>query len=389
MKPTTLKTIALLGAACGLLAGPASAATVAYIVRAVTPGTFAHPAATVEDMYRPERHARTAAEPESAPAVEALVGLPVAGLSVDRKRARLGGGPIGPLKAAENRDEATALIGNLRRCGEWHGKAQHQQSQYPSHASPFKGGPAQDAAGEVVQTGTPREVCAAPASAFVAELVGTFTLVFVGAGAIILDAHTKGGVALLGIAVAHGLALGVAVTITAPTSGGHLNPAVTAAMLATRRIAAGKAGGYIVSQLVGAAVAGAQPGREAPGTWAFRKPISVPALTAPAFVEIRLDGDVVREAAMRARAKTFAIPTVAANEVLYHSRARRPLQDVLTCIRHGVTLATAGRKIRGNDEHDLRAPHAFGKLFHDDAASVARTLDVAARCTFSRVSVPA
>jgi alpha-2-macroglobulin len=36
-------------------------ATVAYIVRAVTPGTFVHPAATVEDMYRPDRHARTAA----------------------------------------------------------------------------------------------------------------------------------------------------------------------------------------------------------------------------------------------------------------------------------------------------------------------------------------
>ncbi|MEO1695093.1 MAG: hypothetical protein AAFR55_07635, partial [Pseudomonadota bacterium] len=33
----------------------------AYIVRAVTPGIFAHPAATVEDMYQPERHARTAA----------------------------------------------------------------------------------------------------------------------------------------------------------------------------------------------------------------------------------------------------------------------------------------------------------------------------------------
>ncbi|MBU1173943.1 MAG: alpha-2-macroglobulin family protein, partial [Alphaproteobacteria bacterium] len=35
-------------------------ATVAYIVRAVTPGSFVHPAATVEDMYRPERHGRTA-----------------------------------------------------------------------------------------------------------------------------------------------------------------------------------------------------------------------------------------------------------------------------------------------------------------------------------------
>ena len=40
---------------------PALKATVAYIVRAVTPGKYVHPAATVEDMYRPERYARTAA----------------------------------------------------------------------------------------------------------------------------------------------------------------------------------------------------------------------------------------------------------------------------------------------------------------------------------------
>ena len=39
---------------------PASSATVAYLVRAVTPGAFVHPAATVEDMYRPDRFARTA-----------------------------------------------------------------------------------------------------------------------------------------------------------------------------------------------------------------------------------------------------------------------------------------------------------------------------------------
>ena len=46
--------------ACEAAEGP-STATVAYIVRAVTPGTFVHPAATIEDMYRPERYARTAA----------------------------------------------------------------------------------------------------------------------------------------------------------------------------------------------------------------------------------------------------------------------------------------------------------------------------------------
>ena len=93
--------------------------------------------------------------------------------------------------------------------------------------------------------------------------------------------------------------------------------------------------------------------------------------------------DIAREARVRARAKAAGIQLVAATEVLYHTRARRPLQDVLTCIRHGVTLATAGSRIRGNDEHDLRAPHAFGRLYADDAAAIARTLDVAARCSFS------
>ncbi len=47
------------GAADATPKGPVSTASVAYIVRAVTPGSFVHPAATVEDMYRPERHART------------------------------------------------------------------------------------------------------------------------------------------------------------------------------------------------------------------------------------------------------------------------------------------------------------------------------------------
>jgi error-prone DNA polymerase len=92
--------------------------------------------------------------------------------------------------------------------------------------------------------------------------------------------------------------------------------------------------------------------------------------------------DMPREARLRARAKAAQLPLVAATEVLYHARGRRPLQDVLTCIRHGVTLATAGRLIKPNDEHDLRAPYTFARLYADDRAAVARTLDIAARCTF-------
>jgi len=97
----------------------------------------------------------------------------------------------------------------------------------------------------------------------------------------------------------------------------------------------------------------------------------------------RRDDEPAIEARVRARAQELGVPIVAGNEVLYHSRARRPLQDVLTCIRHGVTLATAGRRIRGNDEHDLKAPHAFAKLWADDPAAVERTRELAARCTFS------
>ena len=92
--------------------------------------------------------------------------------------------------------------------------------------------------------------------------------------------------------------------------------------------------------------------------------------------------DVARERRLCARAAAAGLPIVAATEVLYHTRARRPLQDVRTCIRHGVTLATAGRRIRGNDEHDLCAPHRFARLFADDPGAVARTLEVAARCRF-------
>ena len=81
-----------------------------------------------------------------------------------------------------------------------------------------------------------------------------------------------------------------------------------------------------------------------------------------------------QEARLRQRAATLAIPLVAAHEVLYHTRARRPLQDVLTALRHGVTLSDAGRLLKPNDEHALKSPHAFARLFADDPAAVARTL---------------
>jgi error-prone DNA polymerase len=96
----------------------------------------------------------------------------------------------------------------------------------------------------------------------------------------------------------------------------------------------------------------------------------------------RRDVEVREERRLRARAARYGLPVVAAVEVLYHTTERRDLQDVLTCIRHGTTLPTAGRLLKPNAEHALLPPIAFSSLFSDDPAAVARTEEVARRCSF-------
>ena len=88
----------------------------------------------------------------------------------------------------------------------------------------------------------------------VAEFIGTFALVFVGSGILLLARVTGQPISLLEIAMAHGLIFAVMVTATMRISG-HLNPAVTIGFLATRRIAPLMAGVYIAAQLLGAIVA--------------------------------------------------------------------------------------------------------------------------------------
>ena len=86
-----------------------------------------------------------------------------------------------------------------------------------------------------------------------AEFVGTFTLIFVGAGSIIA---THGG-NLTVIALAHGLAIGVMASAVGHISGGHFNPAITLGFLITRRIAPSLAVVYWSVQFAGAAAAAA------------------------------------------------------------------------------------------------------------------------------------
>jgi aquaporin Z len=88
-----------------------------------------------------------------------------------------------------------------------------------------------------------------------AEGLGTFGLVFFGAGAVATQSMPGGGSGILGIALAHGLVLAVLVTALMGISGGHLNPAITLGLVVARRTDARTAAAYIVAQLLGAVLA--------------------------------------------------------------------------------------------------------------------------------------
>ncbi len=90
--------------------------------------------------------------------------------------------------------------------------------------------------------------------AAVAEFVATFALVFVGAGAVILNAN--GQLDLTGVALAHGLVLAIMVSITVHISGGMVNPAVAISLWVTGKVSSPRAGALILAQLAGA-IAGA------------------------------------------------------------------------------------------------------------------------------------
>ena len=92
--------------------------------------------------------------------------------------------------------------------------------------------------------------------ASLAELIGTFGFCFVGAGSIIIDAHTGGSLGLPGIALAHGLALFAVVSATLNVSGGQINPAITVGLVLNGKESPQQGVANIVGQLIGAAAAG-------------------------------------------------------------------------------------------------------------------------------------
>ena len=88
-----------------------------------------------------------------------------------------------------------------------------------------------------------------------AELLGTFALVFIGAGSVASKYFPEAGYGIFGVAVAHGLVLAVMVTALLGISGGHLNPAVTLGLVAVRRTDLRTGLAYIVAQLLGGVLA--------------------------------------------------------------------------------------------------------------------------------------
>src|ERR1700716_1506127 len=89
-----------------------------------------------------------------------------------------------------------------------------------------------------------------------AEFIGTFALIFIGAGAGAVVGRGVGLPGIVAIAFAHGLTVVAFAFAYGSVSGGHFNPAVTVGVLAAGAMRAGDAAGYIVSQLIGG-IAGA------------------------------------------------------------------------------------------------------------------------------------
>ena len=93
--------------------------------------------------------------------------------------------------------------------------------------------------------------------------------------------------------------------------------------------------------------------------------------------------DIARISALDAMARAHGLGLLATNDVLYHEAARRPLQDVMTAIRHRTTVARAGHLLHPNAERHLKSPAEMVRLFERWPEAIAAARDLADACQFS------
>jgi error-prone DNA polymerase len=92
--------------------------------------------------------------------------------------------------------------------------------------------------------------------------------------------------------------------------------------------------------------------------------------------------DAARIEALAGLAAACRTPLVVTGDVLYHVPERRPLQDVLTCIREHTTIDRAGFRLKANAERHLKPPAEMARLFRDHPEALARTLEIVEACRF-------
>jgi error-prone DNA polymerase len=93
--------------------------------------------------------------------------------------------------------------------------------------------------------------------------------------------------------------------------------------------------------------------------------------------------DAARLEALAGLAVACGTPLVATGNVLYHAPERRPLQDVLTCVREHCTIDQAGLRLEANSERHLKPPEEMARLFRRWPEALERTLEIADACRFS------
>ncbi len=96
----------------------------------------------------------------------------------------------------------------------------------------------------------------------------------------------------------------------------------------------------------------------------------------------RRGDDRRRLARLKAIAAATRTPLLATNDVLYDAPEQRDLQDVLTCIREGVSIERAGRLLEANAERHLKTPQEMIRLFRDAPEAIAETRHLLARIEF-------